>query len=201
MGEEIDMKKIAEEMEPKEKAAPKKSLEEIRASVVDQLKKGIPHRTLQKVLHDMGYTYTEVESILTEADIDLQTQMHHVVNLRVIGIAALILIILLAGFAFLGLTLTQQATDCTTPFCTEERVTCTPGTYSHSTGTTTTTYTVDRTGDLCSIAERIDAAPSTHPEQPGMSMACTFELMNGQVLNVNDLSKCTGELADERKAF
>ncbi len=201
MGEEVDLSHLGD-AEPEAKAAPTIQKGD-NAAVVRQtkalIKQGYAHRDISKSLRALGFTYIDIEKILSQADAEIYDAEHRKFDYRAAVIIAAAAVIVLALISVLGGLTQTGAVDCGDDiFCSNKLVYCEEGLYESAYTGVRHEYDIRREASSCRLAEKVIES-SLPSESPGMSMVCTYPFTNGIVDTSDRYGPCIGLLADAHK--
>lgn len=199
MGELVDLSKIGEDGEPSpppQPAAPVKKAEgRIVADIAELLRSGKSRDGAKLLLREMGYTFEEAESIVSQAESAVYSKKATAINFPLLFLG------FIAGLAILGVValvitnVTGGPTDCKDdPFCVQKIIDCAPGKYSSTYRSVTMWYQVENHGRYCQAFVKVSKSGSAQ-YQEGMSMNCLYPIEDGKTNMAANQTQCDGSLA------
>jgi hypothetical protein len=200
-GEELKLPEMPVEGESLPRIEPSKDKSAVIRQTIQLLKAGEKHEKIFKALRNLGYTYSEVDEILSKADIFIHAEQKRPFELTNVLVAGLFLLLAVGIVAVFSTGFLTGARDCGTDvLCSETLTSCSQGTYQSVLLGATHVYSVSREASSCRVVDRVMTSGSGF-EQAGMEMTCYYPLVDSRADLRDRYGPCFGTLADAWKAL
>jgi hypothetical protein len=197
MGEEIDLSTMALKPVPQDIPKIKKGdFEVVYGQVLALIRKGYKHRDISKSLRVLGFTYIDIEKMLSRADAEIYDSTHKQVDYKIVGLVAAAIILIVGVIVIVGGVTVSGAKDCgDDTLCSQKILYCTEGFYQSSFAGNTYNYDVRRELGSCRVIKTVVSSTILN-ESPGMSMTCNYPFSNGIIDNSDEYGSCSGNLVN-----
>ncbi len=163
---------------------------------VNLLKNGRSRNSIKLKLRDLGYSLSDAEKILTQAETAAFSKPKpKSLNFPVIFLGFILFLIVIVFVAYIYITFTTGPVDCGDDnFCVSKILTCEEGKYISGYRGLTNEYIITNRDNYCQVFVKVSQS-SLDNFPTGMNMNCLYPLIGSQSQMASDYSDCEGSLA------